>query len=297
MDDAIVNNQPRGAIEIEDPAQFDELVIQRSHTLPVLVDFWANWCGPCHMLAPILDKVVAGFSGALSLVKVETDRHQELATRFQIRSLPTVMLFKDGQPVEQLLGVQPEQVLKNLLSRYVVTEIDKLVELAAAERAAGEPGEALKHLHSALEKDPHSDTARLQLAQLLLEQGEAEQAQEVLRGASIDVRGTHEYKSVAAAIELAAGVNKSDAPRDPGALSDAIAEHPDDLALRYQLALVLVQRQDYIPAMDQLLEIIKRDRDYDDGSARAAMLNIFELLGGKGETVSRYRGLLARVLN
>lgn len=297
MDDAAIHPKTPRTVAVTDALQFEQLVTERSHVVPVLVDFWANWCGPCHMLAPVLEQLARELGDALALVKVETDQHPDLASRFQIRSLPTIVLFKDGRPVEQMLGVQPAAVIKTMLSKYVVTEADKLIIAAETAQSSGNLEQAKQYLYQVLEKDPGNDPARLRLARLLVKDGALDRARDLLQQTAIDTRRTPEYKAVAAALHLASGVLGARSDDDPDVLLSAVERDPDDLVLRYQLARALAQREQYREALDQLLEIIKRDRDFQDGAARTTMLNIFELLGGKGGMVSHYRGLLARILN
>jgi len=284
-----------GAFALSDPAQFGPLVIDRSHTVPVLVDFWANWCGPCHMLAPVLDKLAQELGDALSLVKVETDQHPELAAQYGVRSLPTVMLFKNGQVVDQFLGAQPESAIRTILSRHIVTETDQIMVEAETELAQGNLQRAQDLFTSVLAKHPSDDKARMQLARVMIDTGQLDTAQNLLQEVDRGVRQDPPYRMATAALELAQTSQTAD--DDPTEMAQIVANDPSDLKARYQLALTMIKSRRFDDALEQLLEIIKRDRQYKEGVAHGLVLKVFETLGGQGETVARYRGLLARALH
>ncbi len=297
MDGTATNPNTAGlAVEIRDSAQFDELVIKASHEKLVMVDFWANWCGPCHMLAPTLDKIAHDMADSLSLVKVETDMHQELASRYQVRSLPTVTLFKNGTVVDYFMGAQPESEIRKVLSAHVTTEADLLVRQGETELDAGNTVKARDLFLAALDKDSGRDELRLKLAGMLVDEQAFDAARDVLKPVSEDVRHSADFKALNATIELAQQTG-TEAPTDLAALMQQITSDPDDLDSRYQLALALLQRQQFEDALQQLLEIVGRDREFDDGAARKTILQVFERLGGSGDLVTKYRRLLAQALH
>jgi putative thioredoxin len=278
-----------------DSASFDHRVVARSSEVPVLVDFWADWCAPCKMLVPVLKKIVDESGGGIELAKVDTDRQQELAARFGIRSLPTVMLFRNGELVDQFTGAQSESMVRRFLDPYLVRESDATLALASEAWQSGRQQEAIELARDAVAQDPGYDRSRLQLAEWLLAIGALSGAEDALAGISPQGQLHPDYKSLSARLELEHGAAETDASVDD--LQRAVAADGADLDSRYHLALRLVSAARYPEALEQLLEIVHRDKQFNDGAARAAMLKVFELLGGQGELVGRYRGLLARALN
>ena len=277
-----------------DLPSFETQVIAKSREVPVMVDFWASWCGPCQMLTPILNKVVEEYQGGVVLAKVNTDVEGDLAAQFQIRSLPTVVLFHDGQIVEHFMGVQPESAIKAMLAPYVAKPENGIVESAVGRYQAGDKSAALAALQTALLEDPQNDEVRLTLAEILLnDEDNHKRVSELLNDVAEETKRSVRYRTLDAKwyfADQAADV----ACAEPGA--SELEQHPDDHRTRYRLAVALVRQDEHEQALKHLLEIVHRDRGFEDGVARRAMLKIFDILGS-GELVSRYRGLLARALN
>jgi putative thioredoxin len=273
---------------------FESQVLAKSREIPVLVDFWAAWCGPCKMLMPVLEKLTDEYRGKFFLAKVNSDVEQALAARYAVKSLPTVKLFKNGQPVDEFLGVQPEKTIRALLDRHIPRESDTLVYNAMLAARSGRPDEALTILQQAAETDPANDRAKLELARLHATLGHAEEAEATLASLSAEAKASTDAVGLRAQIEfarIAAGA------RPPEALLTAIAANAKDSAARYELAAHLVLRQQYEAALDQLLEIVRTDRKFRDDAGRKAMVSIFNLLGGSGDLVNQYRTKLSMALN
>jgi putative thioredoxin len=273
---------------------FEQDVLQASAQHLVLVDFWAPWCGPCRSLAPILEKLVASYSGSVRLVKVNTDEHQQLAARYGIRSLPTVFLFRNGNPVDQFTGVQPESVIRQMIDKHVVRESDERLVRAESLYASGDVDGALEFLVKTVSDDPDNDRPRLVLAEWLADANRFEDASDVLQGTSRGSKEDSRYAALSARIELGSQL-KPELSTDE--LFQAIEQNPDDLESRFQLAGCLISEGDLAEALDHLLEIIRRDRRFRNDEPRQTILRVFAMTGGKGELVNKYRRELARALN
>lgn len=273
---------------------FDAQVLARSHELPVLVDFWAAWCGPCQVLMPVLARLADEYRGKFLLAKVNGDNEQQLASRYGVRNLPTVKLFRNGQVVEEFMGAQPEKTIRALLDRHIPRESDALLQQAMAAARAGRLDEALAAVQRAVADDPANDRPRLELARLYAHLGRADEAEQALKGLSTETRDGVEATALRAQLEFARIVQGARAPAE---LLEAVNANPKDSAARYELAAHLVLRQQLEPALDQLLEIVRTDRKFRDDAARKAMIAVFNLLGGSGEIVNLYRRKLSLALN
>lgn len=273
---------------------FDRLVLQQSHTRPVVADFWAAWCGPCKILMPLLARLAQDYQGKFFLAKIDTDKEQALATRYGIRSLPTVKIFKDGRVVDEFMGAQPEHAIRHLLDRHILRPSDALIDEAMAARSRGDASAAEALLTRAIETDPDRDRPKLHLARLLFESGRTEDGEKTLQGLSPAGRTDPEVVALRAKLEF---VRLASVSRPPGELEKALAANPQDSEARYQLAARRVMEGAYEAALDQLLEIVRRDRKFRDDAARKAILAVFNILGGQGEIVTRYRKQLSMALN
>ena len=273
---------------------FESLVLAKSREIPVLVDFWAAWCGPCKTLMPVLEKLAGEYGGKFFLAKVNSDVEQALAARYAVKSLPTVKLFKNGQPVDEFLGAQPEKTIRALLDRHIPRESDALVYNALRAARAGKLDDALAILQKAAETDPANDRAKLELARLYVFLGRADAAEATLASLSSESKESADAIGIRAQVEFARIVAGA---RPAGELMSAIAVNPKDSAARYELAAHLVLQREYAAALDQLLEIVRTDRKFRDDAGRKAMIAVFNLLGGSGDIVKQYRTKLSMALN
>jgi putative thioredoxin len=272
---------------------FSGRVLDASKDLPVLVDFWAAWCAPCRVLMPIVAKLADEYQGLFLLAKVNTDQEQSLAVEYGVRSLPTLKVFKDGQVVDEIMGAQPEPVIRQLIEQHIVRESDRLRAEAQMAQERGNAEEAVRLLRKAVEIDPGNRRATIDLANRLVDVGAVEEAEGIAEGLPREIREQPEGNALRTRIELARVVRE--APAEDHLLATIVRE-PHDSEARYQLSARYLQRGDYERALEQLIEIVRRDRGFGDDAGRRGMLAIFDALGNSGELVSRYRRMMASAL-
>ena len=273
--------------------EFPEEVIEASKNQLVLVDFWAAWCGPCRSLAPTLEKLVSEYGGAIKLVKVDTDTEQGLAAQFGIRSLPTVIFFKNEDVVDQFSGVQPESAIRAMIDKYAESPLDKALDIATTLYQKGDTANAKESVLDLIREFDRDDRPKLLLLKWLADEKQNDEAQSIAETISSRGKDSAEYRAISASLELLSASEDID---DTSALTDKLNRDPGDLQTRLQLAKRLIGQRDFADGMDHLIEIIRRDRAFDDEAARKMMLKVFEALGGKGELVSEYRKKLSSVL-
>lgn len=277
-------------------ADFQEKVLAASHQAPVLVDFWAEWCAPCRILKPILEKLAAEYGGRFILAKLNSDQNQELAARYGVRGIPNVKAFVDGQMVDEFTGALPEAQIRAFIDGLLPSPAEPLRLAAREARARGDAEVACSLLTDALQLDPANETVLLDLAEIHIDTQRIEAARAILDALEHRAKETARLGALQARLKLVA----AGAGADPAALAARIAAHAGDLDARLQLAHVLALAHDYRPALEQLLEIVRRDRQWQDQAARKTMLDLFTLLGGNAQyddLVREFRIQLARTLN
>lgn len=283
-------------------ADFDEQVLAASRRVPVIVDFWAPWCQPCRILKPVLEKLAAEFGGKFILAKVNSDENQPLGQRYGVRGIPAVKAFRDGQLVDEFTGALPEAQIREFLGRLIPSPAEpfRLEALALAE--AGQLEEAIKRMADAINLDPASDTAYLDFIELSLARNTADslaEARELLGIVADRARDRIRVDALQARLTLAL----SGGGADVTALEARLAQDANDLDARLQLSNALALQQDYRGALGQLLEIVRRDRKWNEEAGRKAMLNLFTLLGSQPQhdqhdgLVREFRVALSRTLN
>ncbi len=275
-------------------ADFNQIVIEGSKQVPVIVDFWAEWCGPCKALKPILEKLAEEYQGKFILAKVNSDENQELANRYGVRGIPNVKAFFKGELVDEFSGALPEGAVREFLDKLIPSPADEVREAAMqVYREQNDSGRALQMLAEASKLDPQNERVRIDAAEIMLDSGKVDEAKRLLNSLYTTTIAEARVQKLLARLEFAANNGDSDTAE----LEARIAKNENDLAARLELAKALVNLQQFAPAMDQLLEIIARDRAFEDDVARTTMLTIFNLLGGAGPLVSEYRKKLASALN
>ncbi|HEK1007388.1 TPA: thioredoxin [Pseudomonas putida] len=276
-------------------ANFQQLVIENSFHKPVLVDFWAEWCAPCKALMPLLAKITEEYQGELLLAKINCDVEQQVVAQFGIRSLPTVVLFKDGQPVDGFAGAQPESGIRALLEPHVqmpAAPAASPLEQAKALFAESRFAETEALLQVLLGEDNSNAEALILYARCLAERGELGEAQVVL-----DAVKTDEHKAaLAGAKAQLTFLRQAESLPEVADLKSRLAQNPQDDEAAYQLSIQQLARQQYEAALDGLLKLFQRNRAYENGLPQKAMLQVFELLGSDHPLVGVYRRRLSSAL-
>ncbi|CAM2148145.1 putative thioredoxin [Pararobbsia alpina] len=277
-------------------ATFEQDVIIASQQTPVLVDFWAPWCGPCRTLGPMLEKLEAEYQGAFRLVKVNSDENPELAQHFHIRSIPYVVAFVDGQPVDQFVGVLPEGQLRAFIDNLVPNPAESERRAAFQALDEGRRTDAYGHLQAALAYDPGFDDVRLDRIELLIEDDQIDDAKAELERVSPKVAQGLDARYNAIKTRLDAVEVVAELP-PPEELLNRISHNAADLDARFDLANWYIAQKRYEPALEQLLEIVLHDRAFKDDVGRKTMLSVFDLASGRPELVSAWRRKLSAALN
>ncbi len=269
-----------------DQQSFGQEVLQRSHEVPVVVDFWAAWCAPCRTLGPALERVAEAYGGAFQLVKVDVDANQQLAMQFGVRSIPTVIAFRDGKPVSQFMGAVPEQQIRAFVDSILPSEADRLVDEARNFVLDGDEQQAEALFREVLADVPDHPDAGTGLAALLIARGETDEALILLGklGRSAEVER----------LEAAARLQASHVG-DLGDLEAAVAAEPQDMPARFELGKALAARGEHEVALDHLLEVVRSGEELRN-QARQAMVDVFGILGPDHPLTAAYRKALANAL-
>ncbi len=281
------------AIDVTDEG-FQERVIEASRRVPVILDFWAEWCGPCQVLKPILEKLAAEYQGRFVLAKVDSDEHPRLAGRYAVRGIPTVVAVVNGEEVERFSGAQPESQVRQFLDRVIPSLASRHRDEAMALVAQGHVSTAVGLLEKALETTPGDESLRMMLARLQWDSGFCDEARKTMDALAPASRLEEEAAALLAKMELEEKIR--DLPGEE-TLLEQIVSAPEDLGARLNYASVMASKGDYGAALDQLLEIVRRDRTFQDDVGRKTMLKLFQMIQGQDDLVSRYRKLLSATLH
>ncbi|MFT3728616.1 MAG: co-chaperone YbbN [Terricaulis sp.] len=272
-------------------------VIEASRETPVIVDFWAPWCGPCKTLAPMIEKAVRGANGAVKLVKINIDEHPGVAGQLGVRSIPAVYAFDKGRPVDGFMGAIPESQIKMFVDRLAGAtseeDIKALLEQALESQKLGDIGGAAQSYMAVLQLDQDNTKAIAGMARITLDAGDPDQAREILAHAPEDKANDPDIAGVRAALELAAN---PPAPDESAELRAKVSANPADCQARFDLASALAGSGDMEGAVDQLLAIIAKNRDWNEDAARQQLFKIFEAAGPMSDVTKQGRRKLSAIL-
>jgi len=289
--------QPAATDLIKDAtdASFMADVVEASKTVPVIVDFWATWCGPCRQLGPALEKAVTAAKGAVKLVKVDIDKNPAYAGQLRVQSIPAVFAFVDGRPVDGFMGALPDSQVKQFVDRLAkqgagVSPADELLGLAKESLELGDAGGAAQAYAQVLQMDPANVKAIGGMARILQQAGDLDQARQVLELAPPDAKDP-DIDAVRAALALA-----DEAPSETAEFEQRLARDPDDHEARLELAKALAASGQMMEAVDELIESIGRDREWNDQAARKQLLTIFEAAGPMSDVAKQGRRKLSSIL-
>ena len=292
---------PADLIKNSTTATFMADVIDASHDQAVIVDFWAPWCGPCKTLGPALEKAVREARGAVRMVKVNVDENQELAQQMRIQSIPAVYAFKDGRPVDGFVGALPDSQVKQFVQRLSAgagpkgpSPIEEAMDMAKEALAAGDTGRAANIYTQVLEHEPDNLDALAGLVRSFIAQGEHAKARQTLDRAPKEGAAHAEIAAARAALELAEAGEKA-----KGALGDLtarVARDPKDFEARYELASAQFAAGEREAAVDHLLEIVRRNRAWNEEAARKQLVKFFEAMGPTDPLTIAARRRLSSIL-
>jgi len=287
-------NLPSALVFDATTAGFPADVLERSITTPVLIDFWAEWCGPCKQLGPVLEKLALEYNGAFLLAKVDVEREQQLAAAFQIRSIPTLVLCKGGQPVDGFPGALPEAQLREFLTQHGIAPAAATAspEPDAAPPDSRSPQQRVDGLRAQIASDPDKEALRLDLAEALLDTGETVESQQLLDGLPAALASDDRARKARARLVFASLLK--DAPAR-GDLETRVARDPADLAARHLLGARMLVGGESEAALGQFLEMLRSDRGYSDGLPRKALLEAFAVIDDP-DLVGRFRRQMASLL-
>ncbi|HRV96689.1 MAG TPA: tetratricopeptide repeat protein [Anaerolineae bacterium] len=288
---AVTTTTSANIIEVTDQT-FAADVLEKSKTVPVVVDFWAAWCGPCRMLGPILEDLAVEFDGAFILAKIDVDRNQQYARQFGVQGIPAVKAFKDGRLANEFTGALPEPQVRRFIEGLVPSEAEILTQKAFELEVNNKFAIAEETYRAALAKKSDHYAARVGLGRVLLIQGEIDQGIELLESVPENAP-----ERIAANALLAGAQFQSYATgQTVDELKAKLATDPNDVASHYALASLYATQQQYVLALDEFLEVVRRDRQFEDDGARKAMLALFSLIGEGTDITKSYRQKLANAL-
>jgi putative thioredoxin len=274
-----------------DSTNFRQVVLEGSKAAPVVIDFWAPWCAPCRALKPVLEKLADEYAGKFTLAKINSDDNPELAASMGVRGIPAVKAVANGELVDEFVGALPESQVRAFIERIVPSPSAQAGARAREMISAGRYDEALAQLDVALGLDPRNEQAQVDKLEALVRLGRLEEARAVLAALGPLLLDDARVGALKAELEFATGPKE-----DVASLQRRIDARPDDLQARLELARHHAHAKTFEPALQQLIEIVRRDRKFGDDAGRKTMIEIFNLLGAGDPLVARYRSELASAL-
>jgi putative thioredoxin len=273
---------------------FEQDVILKSKEVPVLIDFWATWCGPCQSFGPVLEKLAAEFNGGFLLAKVDVDKEQQLAAYFQVKSMPTLMLLKDGQIVDGFPGALPEGKVREFLNHHGIEAKSLDAEIPPAEEVAPviSPEQEVADLRAAIQAEPDKEELKLNLVLALLKTGGTAEAEKILDALPANL--ATDDRAIQAKARLTFATILKDAP-PASILEQAIAANPDDCRARHYLGVRYLMEDKAEAGLDQFLEMLKRNKQFEDGLPRKVLIDAFRIIDD-ADLVGSYRRKMSSLL-
>ena len=276
------------------PQNFQQL-LDASFQVPILVDFWADWCQPCKTLMPLLAKLAVEYQGGFILAKVNSDEHQQLAAQFGVRSLPTVKVLKGGTVVDEFMGALPEAELRKFINKHRVRRTESYRQQALGLYESGDMPAAINLMQQVVQHEPDFYEAVVELAGMLIQQGQADEAETLLMAFPPDAIDNQVVSQLLAEVKKAK-LQAQVVGIDTSALEQRLAENPDDLATMLELAKLRVAMDEFEAGLELYFSVHKKDSQFQDGAGKKGMFSTFEIMGAGNPLVKRYRNKLFALL-
>jgi len=280
-------------ISIVTAENFETEVLEKSQTTPVLVDFWAGWCNPCKILMPILAKLAEEYGGKFHLAKIDSEQQKGLTEQFNIRSLPTVKIFKLGDVIDEFTGVLPESDIREFIDRHQISESDHQFQSALEALESNDKTKARSILENLLKNDSSHSNSIMLLARIALDQGNNQEVENLLD--QVPIQNAND-KFVQEIRVLNSFSNEISDINDIELLKQQVSS-TNDITSQYQLACYFALNKQYENALENFIDIMQKDRKFKDDAARKNILAIFDILGGSGPLVNIYRVKMSRLLH